>query len=386
MIKCLKCHEVDGIQKAGFNRGRQRFRCRHCDYYFNIPIAEKLTVKPNHQTTIKDLARELGVSPSTISKALHNHPDISQVTRKAIIDLAQKMDYYPNQLAYNLVKSKSRTIGIVVPVFFSTFFPSIINGAQEVLSAAGYNLLICQSNEDYNLEKKNIDTLLASRVEGLLVSVSRETNNYDHLLNASKRGIEIVMFNRINKDLGFSTVGVDDYNGAFNAVEHLIQQGYKRIAHLAGPQNLQIGKERLRGYKDALLRNNLPILEDLIIPYDLTEEKARIYSNHLLNMKEIPDALFAINDPTAITFLLVAQERGVKIPQEVGVIGFSYDPISAFIPPGLSTVSQPTHQIGREAATILLSRLQGKDSNMEVEHKVLQTELIIRGSTKRPSN
>ena len=160
MIQCLKCKEVDGIQKAGFNRGRQRFRCRHCDYYFNLPNEEKQPIKSNHQTTIKDLASELGLSPSTISKALHNHPDISPVTRKAIIDLAQKMEYYPNQLAYNLVKSKSRTIGIVVPLFFSTFFPSIIIGAQEVLSAAGYNLLICQSNEDYNLEKKNIETLL----------------------------------------------------------------------------------------------------------------------------------------------------------------------------------------------------------------------------------
>ena len=383
MIKCLKCNEVDGIQKAGFNRGRQRFRCRHCDYYFNLPEEEKQTIKQHHQTTIKDIARELGLSPSTISKALHNHPDISQVTRSAIIELAEKMDYQPNQLAYNLVKSKSRTIGIVVPIFFSNFFPSIINGVQEVVTAAGYNLLICQSNEEYNLEKKNIETLLASRIEGLLVSVSRETNNYDHLLNASKRGVEIVMFNRINKDLGFSTVGIDDYNGAFKAVEHLIQQGYRRIAHLAGPQNLQIGRERLRGYIDALLKYDLPIIEELIIPYDLTEEKAKIYSAHLLNMKEPPDALFAINDPTAIAFLLVAQEKGVKIPQEVGVIGFSYDPISAYIPPGLSTVYQPTHQIGREAAQLLLKRLQNMGSIVNIEHKVLQTELVIRGSSKK---
>jgi LacI family transcriptional regulator/LacI family repressor for deo operon, udp, cdd, tsx, nupC, and nupG len=215
------------------------------------------------------------------------------------------------------------------------------------------------------------------------VSVSRETNNYDHLLNASKRGVEIVMFNRINKDLGFSTVGIDDYNGAFKAVEHLIQQGYRRIAHLAGPQNLQIGRERLRGYKDALLRNNLPLIEDLIIPYDLTEEKAKIYSAHLLNLNEPPDALFAINDPTAIAFLLVAQERGVKIPQEVGVVGFSYDPISAYIPPGLSTVSQPTHQIGRKAAQLLLQRIQNVGTNIAIEHKVLETQLIIRGSSRR---
>lgn len=383
MIRCPKCSEVDGIQKAGFNRGRQRFRCRHCDYYFNLPEEEKHTIKPIHQTTIKDIAKELGLSPSTISKALHNHPDISQSTRNAIIELAEKMDYQPNQLAYNLVKSKSRTIGIVVPDFFRTFFPSIIIGVQEVIAEAGYNLLICQSNEEYTTEKKNIETLLASRVEGLLVSVARETNNYDHLLNASKRGVEVVMFNRINKNLGFSTVGIDDYNGAFNAVEHLIHQGYRRIAHLAGPQNLQISKERLRGYKDALLKYNLPLIEELIISYDLTEEKAKIYSAHLLNLNEPPDALFAINDPTAIAFLLVAQEKGVRVPQEVGVIGFSYDPISAYIPPGLSTVYQPTHQIGREAAQLLLKRLQNMGSIVDIEHKVLQTELVIRGSSKK---
>jgi LacI family transcriptional regulator/LacI family repressor for deo operon, udp, cdd, tsx, nupC, and nupG len=334
-----------------------------------------------HQVTIIDIARELNISKSTVSRALHGHQDINGQTKKKILELACKLDYQPNLLATSLVMSKSYTVGMLVPEFLTPFFPSVIMGAQEVMSKAGYNVMICQSNESYEMEVANTKALLASRVDGILASVTRETRNFDHFQALHRKGIPVVFFNRVCDELDVSKVVVDDYEGAFLAVEHLIATGRRRIAHLAGPNTLLISRNRLKGYMDALQKYGLPVDEELIIHYDLTPEKATIYIKHLLDLPSPPDALFAINDPTAIAAMLVIKDKGLRIPQDIAVVGFSNDPSSALIEPGLTTVAQPVFDIGREAARLFLDQVDTNLEEYKPQTKVLQTRLIIRGSS-----
>ncbi|WP_128544824.1 LacI family DNA-binding transcriptional regulator [Larkinella soli] len=335
----------------------------------------------NHQATIVDIARTLNLSKSTVSRALTGHPNVKAGTREKVLEMAAQMDYQRNQLAISLLTNRTQTVGIIVPEFLSFFFPKVIIGAQNVLAEAGYNVVICHSNESYETEVANTKALLASRVDGLLVSHTKETRNFDHFRVFERKGIPVVFFNRIVEELGGSKVAVDDYGGAFRAVGHLIQTGKRRIAHLAGPDSIQNSRNRLNGYLDALRRYDIPVDPALIISYDLTLDKANIYVNHLLNLPQPPDALFAINDPTAIEALKVIKSRGLRIPQDVAVVGFSDDPVSALIEPGLTTVAQPVDEIGRQAAALLLKQLAADDERPEAETVVLETRLIVRGST-----
>nr|WP_229368027.1 substrate-binding domain-containing protein [Telluribacter humicola] len=373
--------------KAGYIRGRQRYLCKECNYYFTIPVpnlsASSSTRRRRHQTTIIDIARTLGVSNSTVSRALHGHPDISPETRQLVLDTATQLDYQPNQLAYSLVKSLTNTIGIIVPEFFTPFFPNVIVGVQEVLTQAGYHLIIMQSSESYDTEVGNTKAMLANRVDGLIASLSLQTNNYEHFEALDKRGIPIVFFNRVCHELDGPKVVVNDFGGAFKAVEHLIQNGYQRIAHLGGPPNLVISQERLRGYTAALQKHGFEIRPELIIHSDLTHQKARIYGQYLLDMAHPPDAVFAVNDPTAIEIMILAKSRGLQVPEDLGVVGFSDDPIAAHIGNGLTTVRQPTHQIGRITAEMILKLISEEEEQWVPETRVLETELIIRGSSVR---
>lgn len=384
MIQCPKCQKVESIMKAGFVRGNQRFLCKDCAYYFTLPSPDAQTRKrKRHQTTIIDIAQELGVSNSTVSRALHGHPDINSNTRRAILEKAQELDYQPNQLAHSLVKSRTNTVGIIVPEFLTQFFPNVIVGAQKVLVQAGYHLIITQSDESYETEVGNTKALLANRVDGLLASMSHDTNNYDHFRAFEKRDIPVVYFNRVTEDLGNYKVVVNDYRGAFAAVEHLIENGYRRIAHLGGPPNLLISQERLRGYNDALRKHGFTLDPNLVIHSDLTQQKARIYAGYLLDMSHPPDAIFAVNDPTAIEIILLARARGLRIPDQLGVVGFSDDSIAPHIGSGLTTVKQPTIRIGEAAAQLMLRLIQGEEDYPDSETITLDTELIVRGSSIR---
>lgn len=383
----MRCGGVDAIAKSGIIRGKQRYYCKRCDYYFTLQSPRE--VQPNvkkHQTTIIDIARELQISKSTVSRALHGHKDIHEDTRRIVLAMAEKMDYQPNLLAYGLAKSKSQTIGIIVPEFINSFFPQVIIGAQDVANPAGYHVIICHSNESVEREIENTNVLMASRVDGVIASVTRETTNVDHFRKFEKAGIPIVYFNRVCGDHPSSKVLVDDYDGAFKGVEHLIENGCKRIAHIAGPRQLKITHDRMKGYKDALHRHGLPVDEDLIVHHDLTAANARECARQLFDLKKRPDGLFTVNDPAAIQAMLVAREKNIKIPDHLAIVGFSNEPISAFIEPGLSTLAQPLEDMGREAVELLLKQMRDPSVDIIHETKILKTSLIIRESSLRPES
>jgi len=385
MIKCPHCQQVDAINRAGILRGKQRYFCKTCQVHFSTPSEPAIRPSPNHQVTIVDIARQLGISKSTVSRALRGQTDIHPGTRQAILDVAHELDYQPNQLAYSLAKSKTNTIGVLIPELVSSFFPKVLVSIQQSLRQAGYNVLICQSDESYETEVDNARILLANRVDGLIVSHTKETRNFEHLKIFQRKGIPVVFFNRVCEDMVVPNVTVDDYRGAFEAVEHLIQNGYQRIAHLSGPDTLPNSRNRLNGYRHALRQYNIPLDPDLIISYDLTLTKVNIYINHLLNLPQPPDALFAMNDPTAIEALKVCRSRGVRVPHDLAIVGFSNDPASPLIEPSLTTVAQPTSDIGYHAVRLLLNQLTGQVESIP-ESVILPAELLIRSSTAKRFN
>ncbi|SEA11743.1 transcriptional regulator, LacI family [Chitinophaga terrae (ex Kim and Jung 2007)] len=384
MIKCTRCSQVHAISKSGTVRGKQRYYCKDCNMYFTLPEepAAEIRQHKKHMTTIVDIAKALNISKSTVSRALHEHSDINPQTKAAVLEMAQQLDYQPNLLAKSLVKSKSNTIGIIVPEFLTYFFPTIIMGAQQVAAQAGYNVIICQSQESYKTEVANANILLANRVDGVLISMTRETKKFDHIKAFEKHGIPVVFFNRVCDEMNTSKVLVNDYEGALKAVEHLIKNGYRNIAHIAGPPSLLLTRNRLGGYRDALKKYNLPFKEDLVVHCNLSKKDAVQCAEQLLNMKNRPDAVFCVNDPVAIQLMLEAKKRKIKIPSELGIVGFSNEPSGEVIEPALTTVQQPVADIGRSAADILLTAIkQGEDYVPEM--KSLKTTLIVRESSKR---
>jgi LacI family transcriptional regulator len=331
--------------------------------------------------TLKDIAKQLNVSISTVSKALGGSPEISKDTRKAVQGLARQMDYEPNQVAQNLRRNKTSTLGMIVPELATHFFAASLSGFQEVAAAKGYNVMICQSNECYEEEIRNIDTLVASRVDGLIISLSKETSAYDHLRALFKRGIPLVFFDRVCDEINTSRIMVDDKDGAFKATEHLIQGGYQRIAHLSGPEKLSISKHRLDGYLEALRSYQRPVLPELIRQSNLSTEDVIHQVNALLNLPQPPDALFAFNDQVAIQALQLMKARGISVPENMALVGFNNDPLTAHIEPSLTTVAQPAYQLGQLAARHILEQINHPDEY--IPHKVvLKTELIVRDSSR----
>lgn len=332
------------------------------------------------QITIKDIARILGISASTVSRALNDHPDINSDTKKAVHDLANKLKYQPNAVALSLKNSRSNTIGVIIPEIIHYFFSSVISGIEDVASQKGFTVIICQSNESYSREVANAKALLSHRVDGILVSISKETRFFDHLLNLQDGGIPLVFFDRIAPEISADQIIIDDTDASYNATRHLIETGRKRIAHFAGPQGLVIGRDRLQGYLNALNEAGLPIDNRLIIQAD-TFEKARISVMEMLDAKIIPDGIFAVNDMTAIGAMQTIQKRGYKIPDDIAVVGFSDGYLSGITDPHLSSVDQHGYEMGTTAAETLFSRILSGDTEYTPEIKVLKADLIVRGSS-----
>jgi LacI family transcriptional regulator len=336
----------------------------------------------SNQITIKDIARILGISPSTVSRALKDHPDINTDTKKAVNELASKLKYQPNAVALSLKNSRSNTIGVIIPEIVHYFFSSVISGIEDVASQKGFTVIICQSNESYLREVANARTLQSHRVDGILVSISKETHSFDHFVNLQDVGIPLVFFDRIASEVKADQVVIDDIDASYNATRHLIETGCKRIAHFAGPQGLIIGRDRLQGYINALTEAGLPIDNRLIIEAD-TFEKARNAVGQMLDAGNVPDGIFAVNDMTAIGAMQTIQKRGYKIPHQISIVGFSDGYLSGITDPHLSSVDQHGYEMGTTAAEMLFHRILSDEVEYVPEVKVLKADLIVRGSSEK---
>src|SRR5512145_2321592 len=292
-----------------------------------------------HQITIKDIARELGVSISTVSRALKDHPDISPQTKQLVRDLVEKMNYKPNSIALSLRNRRTNIIGVVVPEIVHHFFSSVISGIDEAAVAAGYNVMFFQSNESYEREVLNMQSLINSRVDGVLMSIAKGTKKFNHIKLLIDNNIPVVFFDRACDDIETDRVIVDDFEGAFNAVDYLIKTGCTRIAHYSGPQHVQICYLRKRGYISALEKNGLTVNDDLILPCDSYEDALEV-TRILMSRQKPPDAIFTVNDMTAVGTLNAIKAMGFKVPNDVSIVGFTDGLISSVTDPLLTTVSQ----------------------------------------------
>lgn len=326
----------------------------------------------------------LNISKSTVSRALSGRSDIHPETKSKILQLADQLNYEPNTLAINLKQQKTNTIGVIIPETINRFFARSVGGIQKIADMAGMNVMICQSNESYMAEKNNLHSLVSSRVDGLLISISRETDRSDHFKPVFEKGIPMVFFDRICEDIGASQVFTDNYEIAFEGTEHLISQGSKRIAFMAGPQHLFTSRNRLRGYMDALRRHNIPLLESYIIHSQYGSSKIEEYARYLINLPQRPDAVFAINDYAAIEMMHIIKKSGLRIPDDIAMLGFNNENMARFVDPSLSSIDHPAHEMGAAAAEILINHIRHHD--LKPENRLIKSKLIIRDSTlkKKP--
>lgn len=336
------------------------------------------------QITIKDIARELGISPSTVSKALKGHRDISSSTKQAVKELAEKWNYKPDQVALSLKSGLSKTIGVIVPEIVHYFFSTVIGGIEDLAYDSGYHVMFCQSSESYAREVKAVETLLSTRVDGILVSLSKVTENFDHFRKIQDNGIPLVFFDRICDEIETDRVIVDDESGACDAVNHLIEIGCKNIVHLSGPPNLLIGTNRMAGYLRALREHNMPIDGNNIIRCD-SREDASIIVPDLLSRTNRPDGIFAVNDLTAAAAMKIINDLGYRIPDEIAVVGFTSGLISDITNPTLTSVEQHGYLMGKEAVRMLIDRIE-KKQDTPCQTKIIKTELVKKGSTLRVSS
>ena len=331
-----------------------------------------------------DIAEVLGVTPSTVSRALHNHPGISDETKQAVDDCAKRMRYRRNVAASSLRTGKSNTIGVIVPRINSHFISSAIGGIEKTANLAGYNIIICQSNESVEAEENAVRTLLSKRIDGMLVSVSMETISSKHFREVINLKVPLVFFDRTCPDLDVSSVTIDDFKGAYKATEHLVKQGCKRIVHFGGSVDLAIYRHRINGYKQALKHHQIPVDEEMIFSTkQLTDTIGSALIENLYNSKNLPDGICSSNDNLAAGAMKFLMEHRIRIPEQVAVIGFSNALFSQWMTPPLSTVDQHSELLGNHAINLLLEEIEQTATASVSRNIVLNPELIIRGSSQR---
>lgn len=333
------------------------------------------------EPTIHDIAKELKISASTVSRALNDNPRISIKTKEKIKAVATALGYRPNTLASNLRNKKSNTIGIVVPLINRHFFSSVISGVEDIAYKAGFNVVISQSNDEANKEINIVQSMFANRVDGLIISIAMQTATFDHLKLFRKKNIPLVFFDRAVPEIETDKIVVDDFAGGYRVTQHLIDQGYKRIGHLAGPQNLMTYLDRKKGYTEALLKNNIPYDESLVLINSLTSDDGVTAVRQLMELPSPPDAIFCGNDTTALSAMIYLRDKGLQIPEDVGIVGFSNEPFSKVVSPSISTIAQPGFLMGQKAAELIIQKIESKEKTYQTI--VLPTELIIRESSNR---
>lgn len=334
--------------------------------------------------TLKEIATTLGISITTVSKALKNYPDVSEKTKKAVKDLADNLNYTPNSFAVNLRTKESKTIGLIIPEVTHHFFANIIKAIIDAAEKNGYLVIILHSNESLELEKKQVELLINKRVDGILISLSNESNNDSHIQEIIKRKIPLVMFDKIAKLSNCSKVIIDDQKAGFDATQHLIDKGCKKIAHIRGPLNPQNSIDRYLGYKKALEKNNIPFDSRLVYTCEKVNfEEGLEFTKQLFEEHPDADGIFAITDLVAVGSLAYCNDQKINVPQDVKVIGFSNWFMSQVITPKLSTVEQPSQEMGIAAFDLLLEEMKARKEESEYNPKTieLETQIIERESS-----
>lgn len=312
------------------------------------------------EITMKDIAEAMGLSRSTVSRALQDHPHINGETKQLVKEAATKLGYKYNAVAASLRKSKSNIIGLIVPRIDRYYQASVITAIQNQLHQARYNLIICQSNESPELERELVATLYTSRVEGLIVSLTQHTTDLSAFDTFSQNDRPLVFFDRVPRSYPAHKIQGDDYQGGWLATNHLLEQGCRRIAYIGGVQTCNVYKDRFDGYRDALKKYGLPVEEGMVFFHDLTRENALSTCEQLLSRDALPDAVFAGNDTVAVTLVDYAKRRGVKLPEELKVVGYSNDPQTEVINPSITSIEQHPYEVGTRSAALMLDVLQQK--------------------------
>ena len=332
---------------------------------------------------LKDIARILSVSESTVSRALRDHPRISQATREKVKTLAEQLDYMPNQVARNLQNRHMNAIGVVVPKLSYYLYAQAISGMEEVAEQLGYNIIICQTNESAEREQAIVQDLLSTRIAGFIISLSSATVDFEHFAKIKRRKVPLVFFNRECEDIHTDRVIIDNFGVAQKAVEHLIERGCKRIAYFGGPAEVQISNRRLEGYRAALTTHQFPLIPAYMVHTEFNSKSAYQAADRLLRLPQPPDAILAFSDQFAYTLYQRARELGIDIPNTLSLIGFNNEPATALLQPALSAVDQPAYAMGKPAAEILFQQIQRPNDYYRAQTKVLQSSLVLRGSTRR---
>jgi len=333
--------------------------------------------------TIYDIARKLDISVATVSRALKDDPVVSKKTKKKVLDLAEKMGYRSNHFARNLRNQRTDTIGVIVPRLNSYFMSTVIAGIENVANAEGYNLIITQSSELFEKEIASAKTMFNNRVDGLLISLAYDTENLNHFEQFSKKNIPVIFFDRTEEHNRFTDVLIDNRKAAYEATSHLISQGCKRIVHITASPKRNVYIDRLAGYKQALADNKIRFKEEFIIIGNLSGEAGEEAAAKILTMSPMPDGIFVANDNCAVTCLLALKNRGIKIPEDIAIVGFNNDPVSIVVEPNLSTINYPGYEMGELAARNLINHLNGTVPIHSTNTILLRSELVIRTSSKR---
>lgn len=339
--------------------------------------------KGKRHVSLKDLAQELGVSISTVSRALNNHPDISPDITQKVKKLAVELNYTPNPLAMGLLKQATRMIGVIVPDLVTHFYSSIISGIEAIAEEKGYYILITSSGESLQKEIKAVENLLKTRVEGLIVCLSQETKTFEHFDKLIQNNIPLVFFDRVCRTNEVSTVVVDNVQAAQKITKHFYDSGSRRIAYITGPKYLNISKERTMGYMAGLKKCKLKFYPELLEKCNLSTKDAIKATARLLDLPEPPDAIFGINDTVVFAAMKEIKRRGLRIPEDVALVGFTDDFHSTVVDPALTSITHPTFEIGKEAARLFFKSIENQEK--ETEQIVLKTKLVVRNSSVKRS-
>lgn len=334
--------------------------------------------------TIVDIAKALNKTASTVSRALQDHPSISPETKRLVLQTAKELNYHPNKFAANLRKGRGNTIGLVVPRINRHFFSNVIHGVEGIANQQGFNVLICQSQENKEKEKEVINTLINNQVDGIIISISKETIDGDHIQAAIGRGIPVVQFDRTLRELPTHQALNDNFTAAYEAVRHFKEQGYTKIAHFGGPQSINIYRDRYEGFVKGMKESDLVLKENRVFYEALSQQAAFDATLKMFSENEKPDAVFAVSDYAALGTLLALQEMKIVVPDEVGIIGFANEPFTGLISPGITAFDQHSEEMGKVAASLLFEQINTGDEKRFIPKSIsLKPELIIRKSSAR---